>query len=76
MRFRDENPEDLARARADVAAWRDRNPQGTSEDLVATIGHRFHPEYGIVLRGILFAVDRRRARQVTGITGPDPGQQR
>ena len=57
----------MARARAEVAAWRDRNPAGTGEDLLAAIGHQFHRDYGVVLRAMLFAVDRRRARQVTGI---------
>jgi hypothetical protein len=69
VRFRDEKPADLIQARAEVAAWRDRNPAGTGEDLVAAIGHRFHPDYGVVLRGVLFAVDRHRARQVTGAAG-------
>lgn len=65
MRFREDNPEDLARARAEVAAWRDRNPAGTAEDLVAVIGHRFHRNYAPVLRAVLFAADRHRAHQVT-----------
>jgi hypothetical protein len=54
-------------ARAAVAAWRDRNPAGTGEELLAAIGHQFHRDYGVVLRAVLFAVDRHRARQVTGI---------
>jgi hypothetical protein len=60
---------ELARARAAVAAWRDRNPAGTGEELLATIGHQFHRDYGVVLRAVLFAVDRHRAHQVTGIPG-------
>jgi hypothetical protein len=67
MRFREDTPGDLSRARAEVAAWRGRNPAGTAEDLVAVIGHRFHRDYAPVLRAVLFAVDRHRARQVTGI---------
>ena len=68
MRFRDDNPADLARARSAVTAWRDRNPAGTGDELVAAVGRQFHPDYGVVLRAVLFAVDRHRAREVTGIT--------
>ena len=68
MRYRENTPEELARARAAVAAWRDRNPAGTAEELLAAIGHQFHRDYGVVLRAVLFAVDRHRARQVTGIS--------
>jgi hypothetical protein len=67
VRYRDDTPGELARARAAVAAWRDRNPAGMGEDLLAAIGHQFHRDYGVVLRAVLFAVDRHRARQVTGI---------
>ena len=68
MRFRDDNPAELARARAAVAGWRDQNPAGNAEELIAAIGHRFHRDYDVVLRAMLFAIDRHRARQVTGIT--------
>lgn len=68
MRFRDDNPQDLARARAAVAAWRDQNPAGTAEQLVATLGGQFHRDYRPVLRAMLFAADRHRAREVAGIT--------
>ena len=68
MRYREDTPGELARARAAVAAWRDRNPAGTGEDLIATIGPQFHRDYGVVLRAMLFALDRHRAREVTGIT--------
>lgn len=67
VRYREDTPGELDRARAAVAAWRDRNPDGTGEDLLAAIGHQFHRDYGVVLRAVLFAVDRHRARQVTGI---------
>ena len=67
VRYREDTPGELARARAAVTAWRDRNPAGTAEDLFAAIGHQFHRDYGVVLRAVLFAVDRHRARQVTGI---------
>jgi hypothetical protein len=67
VRFRDDNPADLARARSAVTAWRDQHPAGTSGELVAAVGRQFHPDYGVVLRAVLFAVDRHRAREVTGI---------
>jgi hypothetical protein len=65
VRFRENNPEDLVRARAEVAAWRARHPAGTGEELVAALGRRFHQDYAPVLRAVLFAVDRHRAHQVT-----------
>ncbi len=77
MRFRDEKPGDLDRARAAVVAWRGQNPGGTSEELVAAIGRQFHPDYGVVLRALLFAADRHQARQVTGAAGnAAPGRDR
>lgn len=60
MRFRADSPEELARARAAVAEWRDQNPEGTAGQLVAALGDQFPPGYGPVLRGMLFAADRRR----------------
>ena len=68
MRFREDNPADLGRARAAVAAWREQNPAGTGEDLIAAVGQQFHRDYVVVLRAVLFAVDRHRARQITGVT--------
>ena len=71
MRFRDEKPGDLDRARAAVTAWRQQNPAGTAGQLIAAVGPAFHPEWAVVLRGVLFAVDRHQARNVTGvINGP------
>ena len=69
VRYREDTPGELDRARAAVAAWRDRNPAGTGEDLLSAVGRQFHRDYGVVLRAVLFAVDRHRARQVTGIPG-------
>lgn len=71
MRFREDNPEELPRARTEVAAWRDQHPAGTGEQLVAVLGHRFHRDHAPVLRAVLFAVDRHRAHQVTS---PGRGQ--
>ena len=68
MRFREDNPVGLARARTAVTAWRDQHPAGTSDELVAAVGRQFHRDYGVVLRAVLFAVDRHRAHEVTGIT--------
>jgi hypothetical protein len=67
VRFRDDKPCDLERARYAVAAWREENPSGTIEQLLANVGPQFHPDYAIVLRGVLWMVDRNRARQVAGI---------
>jgi len=68
VRYREDNPADLDRARAAGATWRDQNPAGTEQDLMAAVGGQFHRDYGVVLRAVLFAVDRHRAREVTGIT--------
>jgi hypothetical protein len=77
VRFREDTPEDLARARTAVAAWRDQNPAGTAGQLVADLGARFHRDYGPVLRAVLFTVDRHRAREITGPTGDAaPGRER
>jgi len=67
VRFREDNPADLARARTAVTAWRDQNPAGTGGELVAAVGRQFHPDYGAVLRAVLSALGRHRAREVTGI---------
>ena len=67
VRYRENTVGELARARAAVAAWRDRNPAGTGKELLAAIGHQFQHDYGVVLRAVLFAVDRHRAHQVSGI---------
>ena len=68
MRYRDDNPADLVRARTAVTAWRDQNPAGTGDELVAAVGRQFHPDFGVVLRAVLIVADRHRAREVTGIT--------
>ena len=67
MRFRDDTPADPVRARTAVTAWRNQNPAGTGDELVAAVGRQFHRDYGVVLRAVLFAIDRHRAREVTGI---------
>jgi hypothetical protein len=40
VRFRDDNPADLARARTAITAWRDQNPAGTGAGLVAAVGRQ------------------------------------
>lgn len=68
MRFSEDSPQDLARARSAVKEWRERNLLGTAEQLIADIGSQFHPDYGTVLRGILFAVDSHGAKIITGVS--------
>ncbi len=46
MRFREDGPQELARARAAVMDWRDRTPAGTAWQLAAELGAQFHPDYG------------------------------
>ncbi len=60
----------MDRARAAVTAWRDQHPAGTSEDLIAAVGGQFHRDYGAVLHAVLVAVDRHRAREITGNARP------
>ncbi len=69
VRFREDDPRDMDRARTAVAAWRDENPAGTAEQLLAALGGQFRPDYGPVLRAVLFLADRHRARDITGATG-------
>ncbi len=67
MRFRENNPADLDRARTAVAAWREQHPAGTDDQLTAALGPQFHPGYGPVLRAVLFALDRHQACQITEV---------
>ena len=68
MRYRENKPEDLKRARAAVAAWRGQHPQGTAEQLVQDLGGQFHCDYSVVLRAVLFAVDSHAAKITTGLS--------
>jgi len=68
VRFREDKPEDLDRARAAAAAWRKDHPDGTDEQLVADLGGEFHKDYSVVLRALLFAVDSYEARITTGVS--------
>jgi len=69
VRFREDRPGDLERARAAVRQWRAEHPEGTATQLVEQVGARFHLDWAPVLRAILFVVDRHAARVVTGIAG-------
>ena len=68
MRFREDNPEDLDRARTAVAQWREQNPAGTQDQLLAALSPQFHPDYTPVLRAVLFTHDR----QTTAIPASTP----
>ncbi|MDQ2814295.1 MAG: hypothetical protein M3Z75_21110 [Actinomycetota bacterium] len=73
MRFRDDRPADLNRARGAVAAWREQNPAGTADQMLTALGRYFHHDYGPVLRAVLFAADRHRAHQITAAP-PGPAE--
>lgn len=76
MRYREDSPDDLARARAAVAAWRDQHPDGTAEELVIALGFQFHSDYGPVLRAVLHVVDKHHGRVVRGIVTGAAGASR
>jgi hypothetical protein len=59
MRFCEDKAADLERARAAVAQWREQNPVGNQDQITAALGAQFHPDYGPVLRAVLFALDQR-----------------
>jgi len=68
MRSWEDGPTALARARCAVAAWRQQHPQGSTDQLLADFGGQFHPDDSMVLRAVLFALDRHQAREITGVT--------
>lgn len=68
MRYREDKPEDLERARSAVAACREHHPQGMAGQLVADLGGQFHQDYGPVLRAVLFALDSHAAKVTTGVS--------
>jgi hypothetical protein len=67
MRHREVKQADLDRAKAAVAAWREQNPQGSYGEMEADLSGQFRDGYGVILRGILFAVDSHNARIAKGI---------
>jgi hypothetical protein len=58
---------DAGALRGAAGAALDSHTRPDSAELITAIGHEFHRDYGVVLRALLFVVDRHRARQVTGI---------
>ena len=68
MRFREDRAEDLIRARAAMAGWPQQHPQGTTGQLVADLEGQFHPDYGPVLRAVLYAVDSHGTKITTGVS--------
>jgi hypothetical protein len=68
VRFREDKPEDLERARRSVLDWREQHPDGTAEEMLTAIGGDFHPDYGTVLRAVLYRADLRSAKITTGIS--------
>lgn len=59
MRYREDSPAVLDKARGAVAAWRDKHPGGTEEQMLAAVGGDFHDDYPPVLRAVLFTTDQR-----------------
>jgi hypothetical protein len=72
MRFSEDTPAVQARARAEVAAWREQHPDGTVEEMLAALGSRFHKDYGPALRSALFRADEQPDRHSTR-TAPGTG---
>jgi len=67
-RWRDENPEELEKLRTAVRRWREANPGGHPDEMVAALGKIFRAGYEPVLRGVLFRIDLRDAHVTTGVT--------
>lgn len=67
MRYREHSEDDVAQARAAVAEWREQNPDGSPEEMLAAVGPAFHQDYGPVLCAHLFRLDLRNAEVTTGI---------
>jgi hypothetical protein len=67
VRFREDRPEDLDRARTAAREWRQQHPAGTEAQFVAAVGGDFHKDYAPVLRAVLFAAGSRDAKITTGI---------
>jgi hypothetical protein len=66
VRFSEEKPADLERARAEVRAWREANPDGTQDELVEAIGSKFRKDYAVVLRAMLFRLELDQGRETAG----------
>lgn len=59
-----------------VAAWRAEHPQGTPEQMVAALGYHFHADWWVVLRALLYVLDKHRAREITGVITETAGADR
>jgi hypothetical protein len=68
VRFREQKPEDLERARTKVREWRAENPEGTAEEMLAALAGQFHKDYAPVLRSVLFRGDLDGAEIAAGIS--------
>lgn len=76
MRFRDDNPADLAMARTAVSAWRKQNPVGSPEEMVAAVAPRFRHDWAPVLRAVLYGADKHSAREACGMLSRTAGAPR
>lgn len=77
MRFRDLKNSDLERARTAVAEWRAGHPDGSTDEMLGAVGAAFGGEgWSVILRGMLFAVDRHNAHNLTGVITATAGAAR
>jgi hypothetical protein len=67
-RWRDENPEELDRLHKAVREWREANPDGSPDEMVAALAGQFRADWEPVLRANLFRADLTDAEVTTGIT--------
>ena len=67
MRYRENKPEDLKRARTAVAARRGRIRGEQLNSSSRTCAASSTAIYGVVLRAVLFAVDSHAAKATTGV---------
>jgi hypothetical protein len=68
MRFREDTPEEQARAREAVQEWRQQHPGGTADAMLADLLPAFHKDYGPVLRAELYRADLHGAHIATGVS--------
>jgi hypothetical protein len=68
VRFREDTEAERSRARDAVRAWREENPDGSLDEMLAAVAPDFHKDYGPLLRAVLFRADLRDAHVTPGIT--------
>jgi hypothetical protein len=68
VRFREDTEKERSQARDAVKAWRQENPDGAPDEMVAAVGPGFHKDYGPLLRAMLYRAGLRDAKVTTGIT--------